>query len=77
MNKKEIIEGLKDLQMHSGNIVFSQAIQALENKPSIKELKAEFRARNKWYYQYLAGEISIGKFCDLLAEAIYNFRRGK
>jgi len=55
----------------------SSAIQALENKPSIKELKAEFRARNKWYYQYLAGEISIGKFCDLLAEAIYNFRRGK
>jgi len=71
MNKKEIIEGLKDLQMHSGNIVFSQAIQALENKPSIKEI--EDLLEKKFNHLFSPEENYLGRF--LLAKAIYNFRR--
>jgi len=74
MNIKEIIEGLKDLQMHSGNIVFSYAIQALENKPSIEEIRKEVEL------EYMRGMTGGYKNIDIIsniATAIYNFRRGK
>lgn len=37
------------------------SIQLIEGMPSEQELKAEFRARNEWFYQYLASQISIFK----------------
>lgn len=43
----------------------------------VNDIKAELRARNGWFYDYLAARISIGKFCELLAIAIYNIRKGE
>ena len=42
-----------------------------------KEIKTELIARNEWFYQYLSGEISIGRFCERLAQAIIDLQKKK